>query len=70
MERTYLDQWKVIIDEDLKDARRCLTMTSGFAVRFLCDRIAEDEAILERLAAIEGNAWLPGASPFLTEPSH
>jgi hypothetical protein len=70
MERSHIEQWKIIIEEDLKDARRCLKVTCGFSARFLRDRIAEDEAILERLAAMARTAWLPGASQFLTEPSH
>jgi hypothetical protein len=49
MDCTFIEQWKVIIDQDLKDARRCLAAASGVPMRLLGDRIAEDEAILERL---------------------
>ena len=50
----HIEQWKAIIHDDLTEARRRLTITPDASVPFLRDRIAEDEAILARLATMEG----------------
>ena len=49
----HIEQWKAIVHDDLTEARRCLTMTPGASAQFLRQRIAEDEAILARLATME-----------------
>jgi hypothetical protein len=53
MNGNHTEQWRVIINDDLTDARRRLRMNAGGADHFLRSRIAENETILERLATIE-----------------
>jgi hypothetical protein len=52
MDRDDVRRWKRIITQDLRLARYSLLMDSS-GKEYLRDRIAEDEAILSRLSAIE-----------------
>ena len=52
MDRRQIEQWSVMIREDMWDARRRLERATGRSHRFLRDKIAENEVILQRLDAL------------------
>jgi hypothetical protein len=65
MNREDANRWTLIINEDLARARRSLMSCYG-GDRFLSNRIAENEAILERMAEL---GWVSEVCPAATEPA-